>query len=132
MITNFINDGNEYPAVGISFGLSSIYEILKTREEFMSNANVDFYIIPMNTSVESLKLANSLRSMGLKVDIAYCDKKLKKNLDYANRMMIPYVIILGENEIISREIIVKDMFKKCSYLVHLDNITDICGIIGGE
>ena len=29
IIGNFINDGNEYPAVGISFGLSSIYEIIK-------------------------------------------------------------------------------------------------------
>lgn len=132
MITNFINDGYKYPAVGISFGLSSIYELLKTREEFQSNANVDLYIIPMNTNTQSLKLANSLRSMGLKVDIAMNDKKLKKNLDYANKMMISYVIVLGENEINDNKVIVKNMFSKGSYEVNLDNIEGVYDIINEE
>ena len=48
MITNFIEDGNEYPAVGISFGLSSIYELLKSREDLINQNNIDLYIIPMN------------------------------------------------------------------------------------
>lgn len=45
MITDFINDGKEYPAVGISFGLNVIYEILKNREEFTENALTDIFII---------------------------------------------------------------------------------------
>ena len=49
MITDFINDGKEYPAVGISFGLNVIYEILKNREEFTENALTDIFIIPMGT-----------------------------------------------------------------------------------
>ena len=38
LITNWIQDGNSYPAVGISFGLNVIYEILKNREEFIEQA----------------------------------------------------------------------------------------------
>lgn len=129
MVTNFINDGKSYPAVGISFGLSVIYEILKRREMFQNSSNVDLYIIPMGTNMEALKLANRIRKMRIKVDIAMNDKKLKKNLDYANKSKIPYVIILGENEINDNKVLVKDMFNKCSYLVRLDNIETLCDIM---
>ena len=78
MITDFINDGNLYPTVGVSFGLSSIYEILKNENVFENKSDIDVFIIPMKTSVESLNLANSLRDIGLKVDIEI--KNLKKVL----------------------------------------------------
>lgn len=123
MVTNFINDGNEYPTVGISFGLSSIYELLKEdREIFAKKSNIDIYIIPMGTSVESLKLANDLRCLGYKVEIQMQDKKLKKSLDYANKENIPYVIILGENELSNNKIVIKDMFNNESIEVSLDNL----------
>ena len=99
MITDFINDGNEYPAVGISFGLSAIYEILKKREQFQNKSLIDIYVIPMNTPKESLILANNLRKLNYKVDLEMNDKKLKKSFEFANRENIPYVIVLGENEV---------------------------------
>lgn len=69
MITDFINDGNSYPAVGISFGLSTIYEILKRRSEFNDKPFVDIYIIPLNTEKESLLLADKLRKLNYRVDL---------------------------------------------------------------
>ena len=99
MITDFINDGNMYPAVGISFGLSTIFEILKKKDEFKNKSLIDIYIIPMNTKKQSLTLANKLRSLGYKVDLEMNDKKVKKCFEYANRENIPYVIVLGEDEI---------------------------------
>ena len=41
MITDFISNGTIYPAVGVSFGLNVIYEILKNREEFTERALTD-------------------------------------------------------------------------------------------
>ena len=122
IIGNFINDGNNYPAVGISFGLSSIFEILKDRDIF-NETDVDILIIPLNTEIESLKLANSLRNNGFKVDIEMNNRKLKKSMEYANKEGIPYVIVLGEDEIKSGNIMVKDMLtgKKIS----IDNIKKI-------
>lgn len=108
IIGNFINDGNKYPAVGISFGLSSLYEILKERDMF-NESDIDVYIIPINTEIESLKLANSLRGKGFKVDIEMNNRKLKKSMEYANKEGIPYVIVFGEDEIKSGIITVKDM-----------------------
>ena len=51
IIGNFIGDGIEYPTVGISFGLSSIYELLKDSDLFNNKSETDFYIIPMNTEI---------------------------------------------------------------------------------
>ena len=122
IITNFISDGNIYPAVGISFGLSSIYELLKNDERFKSDSDVDIYVIPMNTKIESLKLANKLRNMGYKVELEMIDKKLKKSLDFANKEKIPYVIILGEDEIANNCLKVKDMFNNKEFEVSMNNL----------
>ena len=122
IITNFISDGNIYPAVGISFGLSSIYELLKNDERFKSDSDVDIYVIPMNTKIESLKLANKLRNMGYKVELEMIDKKLKKSLDFANKEKIPYVIILGEDEIANNYFKVKDMFNNKEFEVSMNDL----------
>lgn len=122
IITNFISDGNIYPAVGISFGLSSIYELLKNDERFKSDSDVDIYVIPMNTKIESLKLANKLRNMGYKVELEMIDKKLKKSLDFANKEKIPYVIILGEDEIANNCFKVKDMFNNKEFEVSMNDL----------
>ena len=122
MITDFIDDGNIYPAVGISFGLSSIYELLKDNDMFNEKSDVDFYIIPMDTDIDSLKLANNLRKNGFNVEIEMQKRKLKKSLEYANKEKIAYVIIVGENEIINKKITVKDMFNNRSFDIELDKI----------
>ena len=109
IVGNFINDGNLYPTVGISFGLTPIYELLKDSELFNNKSLLDFYIIPINTEIESLALANKLRNMNYKVDVEMNNKKLGKSLDYANKQNIPYVIILGEDEIRNQKFKIKDM-----------------------
>ena len=128
MITEFINDGETYPAVGISFGLTSIFELLKNREEFASSSPIDIYVIPMGTNIESLKLANELRKLDIKVDLEMNNKKLKKSLDFCNKENIPYVIILGEDEIANNSFKLKDMINKEEYLINmneLDKVKDI-------
>ena len=120
IIGNFINDGNSYPAVGISFGLSPIYELLKDSQLFKNDSLIDFYIIPMNTNIESLKIANKLRNLGYKVEIDMNNRKLKKSLEFANKMNIPYVIILGEDEIKNKYFKIKDMINNNEIKVDLD------------
>ena len=129
MITDFINDGNSYPAVGISFGLSVIYEILKKRGQFKNKSLIDIYVIPMNTKQESLILANNLRKLGYKVDIEMNDKKLKKSLEFANKENIPYVIILGENEIENNYFSLKNMITGNQDIIALNNLEEVKKII---
>ena len=129
MITDFINDGNEYPAVGISFGLSAIYEILRKREQFKNKSLIDIYVIPMNTKKESLILANNLRKLGYKVDIEMNDRKLKKSFEFANRENIPYVIVLGEDEVNNNYFNLKNMITGEQEKIDINNLEQIKKII---
>ena len=121
MVTEYINDGEVYPAVGISFGLTSIYEILKTRDDFKNTSDIKFYIIPMGVDMEALSLADTLRSYGYNVDVEMKGRKLKKSLDFANRENIPYVIIVGEDEVKSGKVTVKDMINQNNFEINLKN-----------
>ena len=125
IITNFIDDGNSYPAVGISFGLVPICELL---EDYMVSS-YDLLIIPIDTNVESLKLAGKLRSNDIKVIIEMNKRKVKKALESADKNKIPYVIVLGENEIKTREIEIKDMNNSTNIKVNIDDIDKIVNII---
>lgn len=108
MIGNFIGDGEEYPTVGISFGLSSIYEIVKSRFEDKKSDTL-VYIIPMDTKIECIKMANMIRENGYTVEVEMVDKKLKKSMEYANKKGIKYVIIVGTNEIENNTLNIKNM-----------------------
>ena len=126
IITNFIDDGNKYPAGGISFGLVPICEILenKSKESFY-----DLLIIPMDTNIESLRLAAILRNKGIKVIIEMNKRKIKKALDSANKNNIPYVIILGQNEINNNTIEIKDMNSSTNIKVDINDIDKMIDII---
>lgn len=130
MITNFIDDGKLYPAVGISFGLTSIYELLKMNNLKYNPSNFDFYMVPMGELAEpvTLKLANVLREKGVKVIVEMNKRKVKKCLEWADKNHIPYVTVIGDDEIQKNCLTIKNMFLKknmeCS-LVDIDQILKI-------
>lgn len=107
IITDFIDDGNVYPAVGLSFGLEPIYTILK--EEISSTSSTDVYIIPMSTEVESLNLARNLRQNNINVTVEMNNRKLKKCFEYASKENIKYVIVVGSDEIKENTYTIKNM-----------------------
>ena len=76
IIGNFIGDGESYPTVGISFGLSSIYELLKNSNLFDNQSQTDILIIPINTDIECLKIANEIRSFGFCVEVEMTKKEV--------------------------------------------------------
>ena len=126
MIKNFINDGNNYDTVGISFGLSAIYEILKNRKILN---NIDIYIIPLNNNYISLKLANILRNMNYKVEIDMSFRKLKKIISNLSKNKVPYIIVLGDNEVENNYFKLKDMINMKEYIIDMNNIEKIKDII---
>ena len=129
MVGEFIDDGEVYPAVGVSFGLTSLFELLKNREEFSNKSMLDIYIIPINTKVESLILGEKLRDLGFRVDIEMENKKIRKSLDFANKELIPYVIIYGEDEVKNGIFKLKDMFKNTEYEIKYDKIDEVIDIL---
>jgi len=109
IITTFVNDGIEYPAVGMSFGLDVIYEILILKNAYKKNSTVDLFVIPINTKIETFKFVSKMRELGVKTDMEKKEQKLKKSMKFANKMNIPYVTIIGEDELNNQIISVKNM-----------------------
>ena len=128
IITNFINDGNIYPAVGISFGIVPICEILREETE---ESLYDILIVPMNTNLETLKLANKLREENIKVLIEMNNRKLKKVLESADKNNVPYVIVVGENEVNNEYIEIKDMKNKTTNRFNINDIKEMIKFIRG-
>ena len=129
MITEFINDGETYPAVGVSFGLSSLYELLKAREEFTKSNEIDIYVIPLNTFKDSFIISEKLRNIGLNVLLELENKKLKKYLDYANKEEIDYVLIIGEDELKEEKLQLKNMKDGTISKISLKDINKVKDII---
>ena len=100
------------PGVGISIGLTRLF--YKLNELNLINANkksiADVLIIPMVEDMTvPIKIATDLRNNGINTEIFLNDKKLKAKMKYADKLQIPYVIIVGEEEIESGIIKIKDM-----------------------
>lgn len=122
IITDFISDGNTYPAVGLSFGLEPIYTILK--EDLEKENLINVYIIPMETELECLKLAETLRQNNINVLVELNKRKVKKCFEYANKENIKYVIIVGSNEIESNCYSIKDMTTGEQYNMNVEELLD--------
>jgi len=125
IITNFTNDGNLYPAVGMTFGLVPIYEIIKIMNKENNNNLYDIYLIPMDTNIEALSIANKLREKGIRVIIEMNNKKIKKCFEWANKNNIPYVSVIGENEINTSKISIKNMLTGNSIDYNINDIDKI-------
>ena len=120
IITNFMNNGEEYPAVGLSFGLEPIFVILKENEKKVRL--IDIYMVPFGEEkerVETLKLASKFRSMGYRVLIEMKKKKIGKCFEFADRENIHYVMIIGSDEVNSQVFKIKDMDEKVEHTYNL-------------
>lgn len=105
MIGDFLNNGQKYPAVGISFGLDRIEKAVK----FDEKANTKVYVIPIKQAEKSLQILEELRSKGINSDMDLMDRSISKNLDYANSLGIPYVVFVGEDEVKKNKFKLRDM-----------------------
>ncbi|MDP6642081.1 MAG: histidine--tRNA ligase [Candidatus Nanoarchaeia archaeon] len=119
MISNFSN--RNMPAVGISFGLDRIFNSYKKESKTITQV----YVIPINTLKESLKIVNELRKNNIKVDVDLGDRSISKNLDYANKLNIPYVIFLGKQELKSKKLKLRDMKTGKEKLLSLDKVIKV-------
>ncbi|MCI8383934.1 MAG: histidine--tRNA ligase [Clostridia bacterium] len=100
------------PGVGISIGLTRLFyklnELNLIKAEQKSIAEI--LIIPMVEDLEKpIALASQLRNLGVKTEIYLNEKKLKTKFKYADKLKIPYVIVVGEDEITNHKLKVKNM-----------------------
>jgi len=109
MIGNFMGGGRQIPAVGVSFGITPIMEQMKAQNKLEEKTPAKVLVIPINVTDEALKIAQELRKNGISTDFALGKKGVSKNLEYANVLGIPYVAIIGEEELKKKKILLKEM-----------------------
>ena len=111
LIGDFLDSKEQFPAVGISFGLGPIIELLKDRRPLdqQPQSVVKVYIVPIQTTKESLELVKKLRSAGIASDMDLIGRGPSANFKYANAYGIPYVIVVGPDELAAGVVTLKDM-----------------------
>ena len=111
-LAEFYTD-RQLPGVGISIGLTRLFYVLG--EQGMLNpelptAPADVLILPMTEDLSpAITLATALRQAGIRTQLHCEQKKFKAKISYADKLGIPYVIFLGEDEISAGIVACKDM-----------------------
>jgi histidyl-tRNA synthetase len=99
--------------VGISFGLDRIYLVLEELNLFPESVDKSLDVLCLNfgpkEALASLKLVTVLRKRGVLSDLYPSDVKIQKQFKYANNRKVPYVILLGAEEIKNNSFVVKYM-----------------------
>lgn len=100
------------PGVGISIGLTRLFyklnelNLIQAKEKSMA----EVLIIPMIEDLaKPIRLATDLRNLGIKTEIYLNNKKLKAKFKYADKLKIPFVIVIGEDEIANNIVTIKSM-----------------------
>ena len=104
------------PGIGISIGLTRLFSQLKDiglLDEVDENKSVTKVLVMDIGSQDfayMLKIATSFREAGIPTDVYYGDKGMKAKMKYANKLYIPFVAIIGEDEMKNNTISLKNMF----------------------
>lgn len=105
--------GPQTPAVGISFGVDRLLDSLEGKEicgaKTITKTKLLVVPIGMEAGKESLRIARELRGLGLNVENDLMQRSLSKNIEYAAKRGIPFVALVGENELKAKELTVKNL-----------------------
>lgn len=100
------------PGVGVSIGLTRLFyklnelNIIKADKKSIS----DILIIPMTENMSvPLEIGTELRKLKVNTEIYLNNKKIKAKMKYADKLEIPYVVVIGDNEIETSKVKVKEM-----------------------
>jgi histidyl-tRNA synthetase len=117
---------NNMSGVGISFGADRIYDIMLDLEKFPDGLEKSTEILLINFGEKEekycLDVLKKLRENNIIAELYPDQAKLKKQFSYADKKNIPYVLIIGENEISSGQLTFKDMKSGNQENIDLDSI----------
>jgi len=123
MIGKYIgNENQNYSATGLSFGIEPIMDIILKRDGTTRQTVTDLLVIPIKTQKEAIKVTQELRKRGLKVQVDLLERSVSKNIEYADKLGIPYVGFLGEDEIKQNKIKIRNMETGKEELLDIDKV----------
>ena len=101
------------PGVGISIGLTRLFYVLDEQgllNPALPSAPADALVLPMiEDPAPAIALSQALRAAGVRVQLYAEKKKFKQKMSYADKLAVPYAVLLGEDEIAQGKCSVKNM-----------------------
>jgi len=117
--------GRPTPATGISLGIERIIEVMEQEKMFkVDKSSVKVFVTSINEKVkaDAVRIAQKLRDNNVNCQVDLMNRGLGKQLEYANNIGIPFVIIVGEKEIKKKKFKLRDMKKKSEKELSLEQI----------
>ncbi len=118
------------PAVGISLGIERIVDIMKEKKMIeLTPSFTAVYVAPVDKKMadEAIRIAQSLRSVGLNVETDLSGKPLSKQFEYANKKRVAFVVVVGEKDIKEGKVTVKEMNSGKEEVVELAKLVERLG-----
>lgn len=120
---------NDMSGVGISFGLDRIYLVLEELDLFPETVAKSIDVLFINfgdkEALFSLKAIKALRENGINAELYPEAAKMKKQMNHANRRNIPFVVLVGEQEMNSNTYTLKNMVSGEQKTVFLDELKNL-------
>ena len=132
------------PGVGFALGFERLLTALDFENiPLVEESSLDLYIIPVSENEKDygMGLLNALRLSGFSADIDFQNRNVKGNFKQADRMNSKFIVLLGEEEVKSKILTVKNNHTKEEYKVSVENLIDFldekldnceCGCCDGE
>lgn len=117
----------QLPGVGMSIGLTRLFFILndigliKADKKSISEVLVISMVEDLSYSID---VANKLRNNGINAEIYFDDKKIKAKFKYADRLKVPYVIVIGEDEIKTEMLTIKNMTEGTQEQMKIEDVIE--------
>ena len=112
------------PGVGISIGLTRLFYVLDEQgllNPELPTAPCDALVLPMTeNTAAAVALAEALRATGLRVQLYGEQKKFKQKMSFADKIGVPFAVLLGDDEIAGGKCSVKDMRSGAQQLLTVD------------
>jgi histidyl-tRNA synthetase len=103
----------QLPGVGISIGLTRLFFVLEDQgllNDDLLTAPADVLVLPMTEDLSpAITAATALRQAGVRTQIHAEQKKFKQKLSYADKLGVPFVLLLGEDELAQGKVSLKDL-----------------------
>jgi len=119
----------DLPSLGFAYGIERIklaLEIEKKFPENLKNKVTDMFIIPIGNEVLDyvIKVSELLREIGFNVEIDVLERKINRNLEYVDKMNIPFAVIIGGDEKKSKIIKLRNTKTKLEQIIPLEHLKD--------
>ena len=103
--------GQDAPAVGISVGIERLITLLLERDKASSKTNTKVFVAAVKPEFypKALEISKALRKAGVSCETDLNERNLRKQFDNVNSLSIPYVIVLGQKEVESGQLTLRDM-----------------------